>query len=578
MEELVVGIDLGTTNSLIGTVVDGEVRLLAGPDGTVLLPSIVGSSPGGEILVGRRARNRRLLDPRGTARSVKRQMGKDIRVRVGTEELSPPEVSALILAALLDIAERELGRRPARAVITVPAYFDDNQRQATMDAGEIASLEIARLVNEPTAAALAHQTGTEELVLVYDLGGGTFDVSVLERDEDFMEVRSSHGDTELGGDDIDRELLERVLSTLGRDADVVRADPHAMTRLAEAVERAKISLSSAEEARLHEPFLAGEGAGVVNLDFVMRRDDVDAVAQPLLERTLACIDAAMADARVLPADLDRILLVGGASQMPIVARIICEHLDMPVQLVREPELTVARGAVLLAGRAAGAEVDEVLVDITPFTLAAGTMASGSSFGDDLLASPVIPRGTVIPTKKTATYYTAWHDQPVISLPIAQGDSQSLYENTVLGDLIIEDLPPSPIGSPVDVVFQLDLSGVLHVSATHRPSLSQASTTIKHGPNRLTEQRRESARARIAQLRAGEGERAARSASNEDDGGELRLARSLLRRAERALEAEVASPLRERMEGAVVAVERTLEEGASVGEELEELADVLYELD
>ncbi len=589
VKDLIVGIDLGTTNSLIGAIVDGQARLLVDADGTSLLPSVVSSSADGQILVGRPARNRRLLDPLGTARSVKRLMGSDALVQVGQTDLSPPEVSALILSALLDRAERELGARPTRAVITVPAYFDDHQRQATIDASEIAGLAVERLVNEPTAAAVAHQSGAEELVLVYDLGGGTFDVSILERDEGFMEVRASHGDTALGGDDIDAALLEVVLASLGPSANMVRADPRAMTRLEEAVERAKCSLSSTDEVRIHEPFLAGKGATVLNLDHPLRRADVDAVARPLLVETLARIDAAMADAGVRPDELDRVLLVGGASQMPIVAELLSTHLDMPVQLATEPERTVARGATLLAGRASGADVDEVLVDITPFTLAAGTAADDGPFGapmsSDLVASPVIARGTVVPTRKTQTFYTMVVDQPGIHLPIAQGEAARFNDNTLIGELEVDDLPPSPARSPVDVTFQLDLSGVLHVSATHRPSMTQASTTIKHGPSRFTEQRRESSKALIEQLRGGGDEaqtiakpEAIEPSSAQPSESERRLARSLLKRADRALGGDVEAALRERLSAAGATVASALEGDGDLERAVEALTDLLYELD
>jgi molecular chaperone DnaK len=578
MSDVLVGIDLGTTHSLVGAVVDGRVQLFEGSDGSPLLPSVVGVASDGSILVGREARNRRLLDPEGTVRSIKRRMGRDEEVRLGRRTLSPPEISAQILAALLDRAEEALGVRPPRAVITVPAYFDDNQRQATKDAAEIAGLEVARLVNEPTAAALTHQSGGEELVLVYDLGGGTFDVSILERDEGFMEVRASQGDTQLGGDDVDAALLERVLERLGADRARVAADPHAMTLLGEAVERAKIELSSRETTRIHEPFLAGEGADTVNLDLELSRAEVEEVATPLIERTLPCIERALDAAGVAVSDLDRILLVGGASRMPLVRRLVEARLDMPVQLVEAPDRAVARGAALLAGRMGGAEVDEVLVDITPFTLAAGVLDDA----DDLIASAVIEQGTVIPTERTATYHTCVPDQKAIEIPITQGEGYLAEDNAHLGDLEIEDLPPSRRGSPVDVVFRLDLSGVLHVSATHRPSGHQATATIKHGPSRLTEQRREAARERHEALRRGEPEPTSAEASSEPaPAAPLRLARSILRRSERALSGEdVPDALRHRVEAAAEALRNALEgeaDAEALTERAEALSDALYEL-
>ncbi|HJL15567.1 MAG TPA: Hsp70 family protein [Sandaracinaceae bacterium LLY-WYZ-13_1] len=574
----IVGIDLGTTHSLVGAVIDGRMRLFSRPDGTTLLPSVVGVGLDGSVLVGREARNRRLLDPEGTVTSVKRRMGEDVRLRLGDRELSPPEISAQILAALLDMAEAELGQRPSKAVITVPAYFDEHQRQATKDAGEIAGLEVARLVNEPTAAALTYETGQEELVLVYDLGGGTFDVSVLERDEGFMEVRASHGDTRLGGDDLDAALTERVLETLGKRRAQVEADPHAMTRLVEAVERAKIELSSREATRIHEPFLTGEGPSVVNLDHELTRADVEEVAQPLLERTVACIDTALGTAGVAAADLDRVLLVGGASQMPRVAALVEDHLDRPLQLAESPDRAVALGAARLAGRMDGSDVDEILVDITPFTLGAGVFARPEP---GLVSSPVIARSTVVPTEKTATYYTLWEDQEAVEVPVCQGEAHRFEDNTEIGEVTVADLPPSPEASPVDVVFRLDLSGVLHVSATHRPSGQRATATIAHGPQRLTEQHREEARALHRRMR--EPSSTAPAASPAPDGavsdGQLRLARSLIRRAERALDgAGIDAPLRTRVTEAAAALQAAIDEGEGIAERTEALTDALYDLD
>jgi len=294
--ERVVGIDLGTTNSLVGAVSHAQAKLFTDEAGDDMLPSVVGGGPEGGVLIGRSARNRRLLDPRGTVVSVKRSMGQAVRLHVGQRELSPQQVSALILGALLDRAEAALEARPTRAVITVPALFDDSQRQATRDAGEIAGLSVERLVNEPTAAALSYQSGQEQTVLVYDFGGGTFDVSVLEQDEGLLEVATSRGDTALGGGDIDAALLSWALEQLRGERATVTADLAAMTRLSDAVERAKVALSTRSEVRLYEPFLTGEGARAVHLDIAVRRSDLERIAEPFVARTLRCIDSALRDA------------------------------------------------------------------------------------------------------------------------------------------------------------------------------------------------------------------------------------------------------------------------------------------
>ncbi len=585
MSETIVGIDLGTTNSLVGAVLDGEVTLFADAGGSELLPSVVGVGAGGEILVGRTAKNRRVLDPGGTVVSVKRLMGTDARRRVGSRELSAPQISALILGALLDRAEAKLGHRPARAVITVPAYFDDAQRTATRDAGEIAGLKVERLVNEPTAAAMTYRTGGEQLVLVYDLGGGTFDVSILERDEDLLEVRTSRGDTRLGGDDIDHALTQLVLTRLGDKRAAIEADPRATTRLLEAVERAKIALSDRDEVRLFDPFLAGEGADAAHLDLALTRADVDHVARPFVERTLGHIDAALRDAKVRASDLDRVLLVGGASKMPIVRSLVAAHLERPAQLDLDADRAVGLGASMLAGRIAGAAVAQVLVDITPHTLAIGAAGGGHDFDmdeEDLVSAPIIERGTVVPVERKRTFFTMAENQRAAMIPIVQGEHRSAFANTQLGEVRVEPIPPSPIHSPVEITFRLDLSGVLHVSAQHLSSGTSAAVQIANSPYSLTAHRRAAAKAEVEELRAGAGEGAAVAgegaaveAATETD---LSLARAMLARAEKAVTREAEAGALERAKAAMADLKAAVESRSPDTAELTDaLSDALLDL-
>jgi molecular chaperone DnaK len=583
MQDNVVGIDLGTTNSLIGTIVDGKVKLFGDASGGELMPSVVGMDEAGAVLVGRAARNRRVLDPQGTVVSVKRRMGTETRVRVGKRELTPPQVSALILGALLDRAQAALGARPERAIITVPAWFNDAQREATRSAGELAGLRVERLVNEPTAAALTYQTGVEECVLVYDLGGGTFDVSILDRDQEFLEVKASRGDTQLGGDDIDRDLCELVLKRLGSARENVDRDPRAMTRLVEAVERAKIALSDRAEVRLFDPFLAGEAEGAVHLDLPLTRDDVEQVARPLVQRTLRCIDEALQDAGTRPNALSRVLLVGGSSKMPIVAAMVSKHLGMPVQVDSEADRAVALGAAMLAGRAAGAEIQEVLVDITPHTLSVGVLDSRDlRYGppedeEDLVAAPVVKRDTVVPVERSQTFFTAYENQEAVSIPVVQGEAPLVGDNTWLGRVVVEDLPPSPAGSPVEVAFKLDLSGVLHATARHVPSGRAATVTFADSPYRLTAQKRGAARAEVEQLRAHVPEAPPQGQATES---ELSLARSMLQRAERALGASPnADPsIRDRVRVAMTELgEAQLASSERTQELIDKLSDALLDM-
>jgi molecular chaperone DnaK len=568
VSDIIVGIDLGTTNSLVGAVVDGKVRLFADDNKDELLPSVVGINEKGRVIVGRSARNRRLLDPEGTVGSVKRKMGQDVRVRLGKKQYSPAQVSAMILSALLDRAQERLGERPTRAVITVPAWFDDRQREATRTAGELAGLTVERLVNEPTAAAMTYQSGGEECVLVYDLGGGTFDVSILDRDEGFLEVRSSRGDTQLGGDDVDRALVELVLGRLGDQRRAIDGDPRALARLTEAVERAKIALSDREEVKLFDPFLAGTGDAAVHLDMPVTRSDVDEVARPFVERTLKCIDDALRDAKVEPSSLQRVLLVGGSSKMPIVAGMVSKHLGMPVLVDANADRAVALGASMLAGRAAGAEIDEILVDITPHTLAAGVVDLDDE--EALLSSPVIERDTVVPVERTRTYYTVVENQPAVRVPVTQGEEEYVDDNTYLGEVWVEDLPPAPARSPVEVTFQLDLSGVLHVSAKHVPSGKSANVTFRDSPYRLTDQQRREARAEVAMLQSSSGDELTK--------GERELAQALVVRAAKALEQAGEGDERKRVQETKAALEGALEAGDTRVRELGDmLSDALFDL-
>jgi molecular chaperone DnaK len=574
-----VGIDLGTTNSLIGALVDGKARLFADASGVELLPSVVGGGPSGELYIGRAAKNRRLLDPQGTVVSVKRRMGTDVRLEVGRRELSPPQVSALILGALLDRAEAALGARPTRAVITVPAYFGEAQRQATRDAGAMAGLTVERLVNEPTAAALTYQSGVEELVMVYDLGGGTFDVSILERDEGLLEVRASRGDTHLGGDDIDRALSELVLQRLGAARGAVAGDPRAMTRIVEAAERAKIALSDKEEVRIFDPFLTGEGADAVHLDLALTRADVEEVARPFVARTLEHVDAALRDAGVKAGDPSRVLLVGGASKMPLVRRMLVTHLGRPVHVDLDADRAVALGASILAGRIGGADVDEVLIDITPHTLAFGIADRAYLEGDEgeLAAKAIIPRDTVVPVERTQTVFTLLPDQEAAELPIVQGERPRLSGNTRLGTVTVAPLPPGPANAPVEVTFRLDLSGVLHVRAVHVPSGRSADVHIADSPYQLAEVRRRSAGAEVAEMR-----RHASPASGPAEGpsaSDLSLARAMLGRAKRALEKEGGDEAaRSRVRAMAAALGAAIEaREPGVMDRSDELSDALLDL-
>ncbi len=587
----IVGIDLGTTNSLVGTVIGGRVTLFADGEGRDLLPSAVAVDAHDRLIVGRAARNRRLLDPEGTVLSVKRKMGQETTVRVGRQHLGPAEVSALILGTLLDWAERTTGTRPTRAVITVPAYFGEAQRQATRDAGEIAGLRVERLVNEPTAAALTYQTGAEERVLVYDFGGGTFDVSVLERDADFLEVRASRGDTELGGDDIDAALVRHLLGKLGARAAAVESDPRARVRLLDAAERAKIALSDRDEVEVIEPYLAGQGAAAVHLEARLSRAELAQLAGPFVERSLVAVDEALRQARLVPRDLDRVLLVGGTSKLALVSERVSEKLSRPAFAALDADRAVGLGASLLAGRMAGEAVAGVLVDVTPHSICIGAGEQGEAYDndDELYAVPIIPRDSVVPVERTRTVYTVSDDQRRVSAPIVQGEHPRVGGNVKLGVLEVAGLGRSPAGSAFDVKLRLDLSGILHVSAVHRASGASASVVIAHGPYRLSEQRREAAQRNVMALRAvevveeddedSEEEAAPEPRAGGSDEADRRLARALLARAERALASAdaVGEAVRDRVVRRAAELTRAVERGEALDAAIDALSDALLDL-
>ncbi|MEM6789869.1 MAG: Hsp70 family protein [Myxococcota bacterium] len=569
---MTVGIDLGTTNSVVGAYIDGAVQLFADDQDRILLPSAVALSLSGSVVVGQTARNRRLLDPSRTVMSVKREMGRTEEVRLGEQSLSPPQISALILSALVDRAERTLGARPTQAIITVPAYFDDAQRQATRDAGAFAGLEVLRLVNEPTAAATTYQSGAEETVLVFDLGGGTFDVSVLEREEELLEVLSSHGDTRLGGDDIDRAFYRWVIERLGRDGDVIERRPLASARLHQAVERAKHALSQKEEVRLVEPLIVEDGDVLIDVDLRVTRNELEELARPVVRKALGKVNEALRDARVRATDLDRVLLVGGATRMPLVEAMVAEHLDLPVSRDLDPDLAVAQGAAIIAARAMGTEVHTVLVDITPHTLVAGSLNPDDPF-DAMVAAPIIRRGSVVPVERTESFITAYENQSGVDLPVGQGEEPLFDDVTYIGEVRLEGLPPSPAGSLVEVTYRLDLSGVLHVSAVHAASGLSAETRITKSPFRLTARQRKTARAELETLLA---------AHAPETTPDRSLALAMLKRAERALERAPAESgaraaveaARATLKGLVAAPEAT---EAQLEAALDKLSDALLDL-
>ena len=501
MADNIVGIDLGTTNSEVAALVNGKVEVLAA-DGEQIMPSYVGLSPEGQLLVGTPARNQYILYPERTVKSIKRLMGSDQRVVLGEQTYSPAEISALILRALKTRAEAALGAPVTRAVITVPAYFSDAQRQATRDAGEIAGLEVVRILNEPTAAALAYGADRQEdrTVLVYDLGGGTFDVSLVQVHGEITEVLASHGNTHLGGDDFDQLLLdfvhERFRAMGGPD---LRADRRAMSRLLHAVEEAKKRLSFEPYAQIREEHLA-ERAGVpVHLDLEVSREEYEDLIRHLIEGTLDSVHQALADAGKRPDQVDDILLVGGATRTPLISRLLEEKTGLVPRQDLHPDLCVALGAGVLAARLAGHDVDRVLVDISPYSFGPSHLGFRHGVPYEHCYHPIIARNTPLPVSRTDSYFTVVDNQEAWRVSIYQGDDPDALNNILVGQFLIEGLSRVAAGNEILCRMDLDLDGILRVTATEKRTGLAKHITIEGATTALSEEEIAQARRRTAEL-------------------------------------------------------------------------------
>src|SRR3954468_4498005 len=502
MTEDILGIDLGTTNSEIALYRDRRPEVLGDEQGRLILPSVVGLSEAGELLVGEAARNQFLLYPERTIRSIKRRMGSDARVRLGEREYTPQEISAIILSRQKEIDERRLGRPVRKAVITVPAYFSDAQRQATREAGEIAGLEVARIINEPTAAALVYEAAQHQgkRILVYDLGGGTFDVSVVRIEEGVVEVISSHGNNHLGGDDFDHKIVEHVLEHLKIKHGVDAADrPQVMARILRSAEDAKKRLSDHPYARIAEEYLADKDGTLVNLDLELSRLDYEEMITPFIEETLGAIHIALESAGLASSQVDEILLVGGATRTPLIRRRLAEAFGKDPRGEVDPDLCVAMGAAIQGAAIAGTEVSAVLVDVTPYTF--GTSALGELDGElyPYTYIPIIPKNTPIPVRRSEVFYTITDQQSSVEVRIYQGENSDAVENIQIGEFRVDGLSKVPAGNQVSLDLALDRDGILQVSAREKTTGLERRITIDKAMSRYDRAQLEEARQRIGGL-------------------------------------------------------------------------------
>lgn len=473
----IIGIDLGTTNSCVAVMEGGNPAVIANSEGSRTTPSVVGFLKNGERAVGQTAKRQAITNPDKTVISIKREMGTNYKVNIDDKSYSPQQISAMILSKLKADAEAYLGETVSQAVITVPAYFNDSQRQATKDAGKIAGLEVLRIINEPTAAALAYgMNDSDQKIMVYDLGGGTFDVSILEIGDGVFEVLSTNGDTRLGGDDFDQRIIDYLADEFKKENGIdLKTDKMAMQRLKEAAEKAKIELSGMMQANVNLPFITADASGPKHLDITLSKAKFDELTSDLVDKTLVCIRNAMRDAGLSNGDINNVLLVGGSSRIPAVQAAVQKEMGKEPSKGINPDECVAVGAAIQAGVLGGDVKDLLLLDVTPLSLGIETMGG--------VCTKLIERNTTIPTKKSQVFSTAADGQTSVDVHVLQGEREMARDNKTLGNFQLSGIAPAPRGVPqIEVTFDIDANGIVNVSAKDLGTGNEQKITITASTN------------------------------------------------------------------------------------------------
>lgn len=570
--EKVIGIDLGTTNSAVAVMEGGKATIITNAEGTRTTPSVVSLTEEGERLVGQVAKNQAITNPQHTVRSIKRHMGEDFKAKIWGKEYTPQEVSAMILQKLKTDAEAYLGQKVQKAVITVPAYFSDSQRQATKDAGKIAGLDVLRIINEPTAASLAYglEKSEDHTILIFDFGGGTFDVSILELSDGVFEVKATSGDNRLGGDDIDELLIDWMADKFKKEHGIdLREDKTSHQRLKEAAEKAKIELSSKTKTTINLPFVTASQSGPLHLNYDMTRADFEKLLQPILERLKGPTQQALKDSKLSNDEIDKIIFVGGSTRIPAVEQLVKNLTGKSGDKSVNPDEAVALGAAIQGGVLAGEVKDILLLDVTPLSLGIETL--GGVF------TRLIEKNTTIPTKKSQVFSTAADNQTAVTIRVFQGERAMASDNKLLGQFDLVGIPPAPRGIPqIEVTFDIDANGIVHVNAKDLGTGKEQSIQITASTN-LSESEIEKMR-KDAEANAAEDEKRKESADVLNQADTLiYTAENLFNDLKEKVDEQKVTPVKEEVEALKKLLEPTEKDIPAIKEKVEHIQKQVQEL-